>query len=113
MPSPLEKLETAFADTGGVYVNQGVDERAYFADLVSDIRSHINAPFEIRAQVTQPGFHDRVIGSTVTGMCVAHNAGYWLVYQPEQDTFYCFWGTNVAELQAPGISGSPLYCWSA
>ena len=112
-PSPLEKLEAAFSDTRGVYVNHGVDEKTYFADLVSDIRSHISVPFEINAQVTPPGFPDREIGSMVSGICVAHSAGYWLVYQPEQDTFYCFWGTNPAELQAPGIFGSALYCWSA
>jgi hypothetical protein len=111
--APLEKLETAFSDTSGVYVNHGVDEKTYFADLVNDIRSHINEPFEISAKVTQPGFPDSEIGSTVSGICVAHNAGYWLVYQPEQDTFYCFWGNNTTQLQAPGIFGSPLYCWSA
>lgn len=60
-----------------------------------------------------PGFPRTAVGSSISGQCVAHNAGYWLVYQPEQDRFYCFWGTDRNNLGAHGVFGSPLYCWSA
>jgi hypothetical protein len=35
------------------------------------------------------------------------------VYQRAQDRFYCFWGESPSNLGAHGVSGSPLYCWSA
>lgn len=111
--SPIEKLEAAFSDTSDVYVNEGVDEESYFADLTEDIRNHICEPFQVCAEVMPPGFPDAEVGSTITGLCVAHNAGYWLVYQPIQDRFYCFWGTDTTHLGAHGVFGSPLYCWSA
>lgn len=111
--SPIEKLETALGDTSDVYVNAGIDEHVYFAELADDIRRHACQPFEVSAVVMPPGFPDASVGSIISGQCVAHNAGYWLVYQPEQDRFYCFWGTDPSHLGAHGVFGSPLYCWSA
>lgn len=112
--SPIERLEAALSDTSDVYVNEGVDETSYFADLREDIRRHIAShPFEVSAEVMPPGFDDAEIGSIVSGLCVACDSGYWLVYQPEQDRFYCFWGEDAAHLGARGVSGSPLRCWSS
>ncbi len=111
--SPIEKLEKALSDTSDVYVNEGVDEQSYFAELAGSIRRHLCEPFQVTAEVMAPGFEDAKVGSTVSGWCVAHNAGYWLVYNSAQDRFYCFWGTDAAHLGAHGVSGSPLYCWSA
>ena len=111
--SLLEKLEAALADTSGVYVNDGIDAQSYFSGLVSNIRAHICTPFPLSATVMPPGFPSVSVGSNISGQCVAHNSGYWLVYQPEQDQFYCFWGTDQSNLGAHGVFGSPLYCWSA
>lgn len=111
--SLLAKLELALADTTGVYVNPGVDAASYCAELASDIRKHICSPFPLSATVMPPGFPDAEVGRFVSGQCIAHNAGYWLVYQPEQDRFCCFWGSNQSNLGAHGVFGSPLYCWSA
>lgn len=112
--SPLTKLEAALADASGVYINDGVDSQAYLSGLAADIRAHICTPFPLTATVMPPGFPDASVGSVISGQCVAHNAsGYWLVYEPEQDRFYCFWGTDSDNLGAHGVFGSPLYCWSA
>lgn len=111
--SPIEKLEAALSETSDVYVNAGVDKASYFAGLADSIRRHLCEPFQVTAEVMPPGFEDEKVGSTISGLCVARSAGYWLVYRPEQDRFYCFWGTDAAHLGAHGISGSPLYCWSA
>ncbi len=111
--SPIERLESALSDTSDVYVNAGVDEVSYFANLAEDIRRHICEPFRVSAEVMPPGFEDAEVGSIISGLCLAHDAGYWLVYQPEQDRFYCFWGADPAHLGARGVSGSPLRCWSA
>ena len=111
--SPLAKLKAALSDTSGVYINAGVDAQSYLSGLASDILANLCTPFSLSATVMAPGFPDAAIGSTITGQCLAHKMGYWLVYQPEQDQFYCFWGTDPASLGAHGVFGSPLYCWSA
>ena len=109
----LARLESAFTDTSDVYVASGLDAPEYFAALEADIRSHVCTPFPLSATVMPPGFPDFQVGEIVSGHCVAHNAGYWLVYQTDRDAFYCFWGLDPADLGAPGVFGSPLYCWSA
>jgi hypothetical protein len=111
--SPLSKLEAALSDTADVYVNTGVDPAAYFARLTDSIRKHLCEPFLVRAIVQEPGFPDAAVGSTISGHCIAHTDGYWLVYQSQQDRFYCFWGQEPSNLGAHGVFGSPLYCWSA
>jgi hypothetical protein len=111
--SPLKKLEAALSETADVYVNAGVDPTAYFARLAANIRQHLCEPFHISAVVQEPGFPDAEVGSVISGQCVAHAAGYWLVYQSQQDRFYCFWGQDPNNLGAHGVFGSPLYCWSA
>jgi len=111
--SPLAKREAALSDTAGVYVNAGVDASEYYESLANDIRQHLCDPFPVSAVVTPPGFVNIDLGSRFSGLCLAHNAGYWLVYHTEQDQFYCFWGTNIGNLGARGVSGSPLRCWSA
>jgi hypothetical protein len=111
--SPLEILEARLSDSAGVYVNAGIDASRYYADLAADIRRNRHEPFSVSAVVMPPGFSGANIGDLITGQCVAHSAvGYWLVYQPEQDTFYCFWGTDQSNLGARGVSGEPMYCWS-
>ena len=109
----VEKLEAALSDTSDVYVNEGVDEQSYFAELADNIRRNLCEQFTVTGEVMPPGFPDAEVGRTISGLCIAHNAGYWLVYKPEQDRFYCFWGADAAHLGAHGISGSPLYCWSS
>ena len=112
--SPLTKLEAALTYTCGVYVNTGVDAQAYFSGLAADIRAHACSPFPLAATVMPPGFPDAAVGTSISGQCVAHNSsGHWLVYQPDKDQFYCFWGTDRGNLGAHGVFGSPLYCWSA
>lgn len=109
----LAKLEAYLHDTTDVYIVQGTDAEIYIAGLVSDIRTHMCEPFPVRATVMEQGFADAAPGSMVSGWCVAHHAGYWLVYSTEQDRFYCFWGHNPDNLGAHGVFGSPLSCWSA
>lgn len=109
----MSRLEQALIDASDVYVDASVDRDTYLASLAEDIRKHSCEPFSISAKAVPPGFLDIEDGSVISGVCVAHNLGYWLVYQSEQDRFYCFWGTELDSLSAPGIFGSPLYCWSA
>lgn len=111
--SPIERLESALSETSDVYVNAGVDEASYFERLRSSIRSHIWEPFEVSAVVRAPRFPGIPVGATITGQCVAHSTGHWLVYHDEHDCFYCFWGIDPAHLGAHGVFGSPLCCWSS
>jgi hypothetical protein len=109
----LEKLETSLSDATGVYVDPVADEKTYLVNLADDIRRHICEPFQVSATVMPPGFPDLEVGSLISGQCVAHNNGYWLVYDQRQNRFYCFWGTEPKALGAHGVYGTPLYCWSA
>ena len=111
--SPLARLKASLTDSTGVYVNAGVNPGAYYAALAEDIQRNQCKPFEVSAVVTLPGFPHYALGSTIRAICVAHRAGYWLVYEPERDEFMCFWGTSTSNLSAPGIYGAPLYCWSS
>jgi len=114
--SPIQQLEERLHDSTHVYVNSGVDENEYFADLAESIRKNLCEPFEVSATVMEPGFpddHQRPVGSVVSGLCLAHSEGYWLVYDEMRDDFMCFWGTSPTNLGAHGIFGPPLYCWSA
>ena len=109
----IEKLERALSDRTGVYIGPGVDADSYFASLASDIRANACSPFPLSATVMAPGFPDVAVGELISGLCLAHRAGYWLVYQSEQDRFCCFWGESRSNLGARGVFGKPLYCWSA
>jgi hypothetical protein len=109
----LAKLEAALPDRSDVYVPLGVDEKSYIEGLANSIRTHTCTPFPVSATVMPPGFPDASPGSIVSGHCVAHHAGHWLVFSLECDRFYCFWGNDPTNLGAHGVSGSPLHCWSA
>jgi hypothetical protein len=109
----LGVLETQIADAAGVYINAGVDEREYLDALMADIRENLCEPYWVQATVMAPGFPDKQLGDTVEGWCVAAREGYWLVYSPEDERFYAFWGTDRDHLGAHGVFGSPMYCWSA
>lgn len=112
--SPAKRiLESRLSDTAGVYVNEGVDAESYFQEIADDIRRNECEPFELDAIVEQPGFPHLKLGERVSGMCVAHKPGYWLVYRSEDKNFYMFWGEEENNLGSPGVFGSPLYCWSA
>lgn len=113
MLSSVERLELALGHTSDVYVAPGVDSESYFRTLAADIRKNRCQPFPVQAVVEQPGFDEFPIGATITGVCVARRGGYWLVHREGHDEFYCFWGTDLSRLSAPGILGSPLHCWSA
>ncbi|MFC0202755.1 hypothetical protein [Novosphingobium soli] len=110
---PLVRLDAQMSDVSDVYVGAGKDVESYIGGLERALREAVCAPFLVTAQVVEPGFPDANVGDTITGHCVAHSEGYWLVYQSENDRFLCFWGTDVDDLAAPGIFGSPLRCWSA
>ncbi len=79
----------------------------------NSLRAHICNPFEVHAKVMPPGFPFTEVGATLSGMCIAYNAGYWLVYQADEKRFLCFWGESANNLGAHGVYGNPLYCWSA
>lgn len=106
-------LESRLNDTTGVYVQEGADEVAYIASLAQSIRDCLCEPFLVSAKVMPPGFYEHADNEILSGYCIAHRAGYWLVYHPQLDRFYCFWGQDTSNLGAHGIAGSPLYCWSA
>ena len=109
----VDKLEAALADSSEVFMPKGVDSAAYVAGIADSVRKHRCAPFPLAAVATEPGFPDLPVGETISGTCVAHHQGRWLVYDDSRDRFLCFWGTDQRHLGAPGIFGTPLYCWSA
>ena len=111
--NPHQILEDALGDTTGVYVVAGEDVEAYYAHLRASIKASFINPLCVLATIMEPGFPNRATGSVISGICLAHNAGYWLVYEPEERQFYCFWGSSPESLGAHGVYGSPLYCWSA
>lgn len=110
---PLERFNAQMSDTSDVYVGAGWDAESYLAGLEIGLRDAVCLPFAVSAIVDEPGFPDTNVGDKIAGQCVAHADGYWLIYQPEKDRFLCFWGTDVENLGAPGIFGSPLGCWSS
>lgn len=109
----LEILRNRISQGDDVYVPDGTEPQHYFDVLAASILSHVIKPRRVNATVTPPGFPDAPAGSSISGWCVASREGYWLVYQPQIDRFCCFWGSEEHHLTAPGIYGSPLYCWSA
>lgn len=113
MSAPLDVLNSRLTDHTGVYVENGADENAYLLELAEDIRANICQPLEVHAIVMSPGLPGYEDGDEITGWCVAKARGCWLVYRPEDDLFYAFWGENKEKLGAHGVFGSPLYCWSA
>lgn len=106
-----EKLESDLLDTSGIIVPKGEDEEAYFERLRENIRSHATEPLLISAKVVEPGFKHRALGSVVTGYLLAQTQGYWLIVEPDEGQYYCFWGTESDNLGAYGVCGNPLYCW--
>jgi hypothetical protein len=97
-----------------VYINAGVDEDKYIAGIEANLRAHLCEPYQVSAEVMEPGFPFAEVGESISGTCIAEHAqGYWLVYQEERNRFLCFWGTERNALGAHGVYGSPLYCWSA
>jgi hypothetical protein len=113
MKDPLEVLKSRLGDGADVYVGRGVVAGDYLAGLAEDIQANVCEPFELHAIVMAPGFPDFSDGEEIAGLCVASSQGRWLVYRPEDDLFYAFWGKNKEKLGARGVFGSPLYCWSA
>ena len=111
--SRSDKLENSLLPAADVPIPRGVDSQSHLAALTEDLMGNICEPFTVSAAVMEPGFPDIPVGDSISGYCLAKRNGYWLVYQPDQHRFYCFWGTEVGNLGAHGISGSPLYCWSA
>src|ERR1043165_224961 len=99
----LDRLEAALADSSEVYIPKGVDRAAYVAGIADSIRKNRCAPFPLAAVVTDPGFPDLAVGETISGTCVAHYQGRWLVYEELRGRFLCFWGTDRGNLGAPGI----------
>lgn len=113
MSEIFEVLEARLVDRTGVHVAAGGDATKYFVELAADVRRNACQPFAVSATVMAPGFQGFDTGEKISGLCVAKADGYWLVYRPEDDLFYAFWGTRQEDLGAHGVFGSPLYCWSA
>ncbi|HEY1090568.1 MAG TPA: hypothetical protein VGE47_05705 [Burkholderiaceae bacterium] len=107
------KFEAAVNSTDDVVVGDGVDRSVYLAELADDIRAHMCKPFLVEAEVMAPAFPFAKVGEHLSGYCIAFATGYWLVYQPDADRFFCFWGESPETLGAHGVFGSPLGCWSA
>jgi hypothetical protein len=110
---PLARLDAQMSDVTDVYVGAGSNAESYIAGLERALREAVCTPFPVTAKVDEPGFPEANIGDQITGQCVAHSEGNWLIYQSEEDRFLCFWGADVDNLGAPGIFGSPLGCWSS
>jgi hypothetical protein len=104
-------LEAALADTSGIIVPKGEDEATYFEKLRSSIRAHATAAEKVSAIVVEPGFSHRELGTKITGYLLARSEGYWLVFEPDEGEYYCFWGSDADSLGAHGVCGNPLYCW--
>lgn len=109
----LRRFEEEISSTDDVFVSKHQNTSAYLTDLETGLRASMCAPFKISARVTEAGFEGVDLGDTISGTCIAEANGYWLVYQPEWDSFVVFWGTQKDHLGAPGIEGSPLACWSS
>lgn len=105
------QLEVDLFDTSGIIVPKGEDEAVYFERLRNSIRQHATSPDWISATVVEPGFQHRELGSTITGFLLATTKGYWLVFEPDEREYYCFWGVDRNNLGAYGVCGNPLYCW--
>lgn len=113
MNAIVEILESRLADGTGVYVPDAMDPVVYFSELAEDIKRNACEPFQLSATAMAPGFPHVSDGERISGFCAAKSDGYWLVYRPQDDMFYAFWGLDKENLGAPGIFGPPLYCWSA
>lgn len=108
-----EQLHVALNRTDDVCIRQGDDVDRHCEPIRADILASACEPFWVMATVMPPAFPHFSSGQSISGWCVAHKAGYWLVLNPEDSNFYCFWGHTPEQLGAHGICGSPLYCWSA
>lgn len=104
-------LEESFNDTEMVFTSHVSDPDEYIKNAIKSIRDSACDPFVVKAFVKDPGFEGKSIGDAVQGYCVAKSRGYWLVYQPEDEVFYCFWGESEENLGAHGVIGGALECW--
>jgi hypothetical protein len=110
---PRAKLHAALAEESDVFTGHISDPAKYIANARERLIESECEPYFVSALVMPPAFPDHAEGETIGGYCVAKREGYWLVYSPEEDRFYCFWGTHERSLGAHGIYGSPLSCWLA
>jgi hypothetical protein len=106
-----ERLEVDLLDTSGIIVPKDEDEADFYERLRASVRENATEPEWISATVVEPGFQHREIGSTISGHLLARADGSWLVFEPIEREYYCFWGATQEKLWAHGISGNPLYCW--
>ncbi len=106
----VQALDKALAAEGAdLYVPSNSDATS----VEASIRTHLCEPVWLTATVEEPGFPFAAVGEVLAGYCIAQTQGYWLVYQPEEQRFLCFWGTAPENLGAHGVFGNPLYCWAA
>lgn len=110
------RLEQAMTDDPPVIVPRGRDAQAYFEELRLSIRECATEAIRVTAVVVEPGFKNKALGSTITAHLLASSGqagqvGYWLVYEENEDEYYCFWGPDVDNLGAHGVAGNPIYCW--
>jgi hypothetical protein len=97
------------AEGEGICVPPNADPTKTRADIVANLCE----PREVEAIVVEPGMPFADVGAKIKGICIAHASGYWLVYQPAEERFLCFWGKDESNLGAHGVYGNPLYCWAA
>src|SRR5689334_4510564 len=96
----LVAFEEALAREGeGIYVPPHTDR----GQVEAAIRSHLCTPFQVMGKVMPPGFPFAEVGQSLSGFCIARSAGYWLVYQPEEQRFLCFWVASPESLGAHGV----------
>lgn len=105
------QLETDLADTSGIIVPKERVDTEYFESLRASIRENARPVELLSASVEEPGFRHRALGSTVSGYLLASTGWYWLVFEPQEKQYYCFWGSDRNNLGAFGVCGNPLYCW--
>ncbi|MGM3213473.1 hypothetical protein ACS229_27510, partial [Klebsiella pneumoniae] len=81
MSNLIDLLESRLADGADVYVDAGVSPSEYLEELANDIRRNACQPFELSAVVMAPGIPGFDDGEVISGMCVAKDAGRWLMYR--------------------------------
>jgi hypothetical protein len=98
-----EKLEIAMESDPPVIVPKGRDEKEYFEGLRASIRECATPAIQVTAAVMEPGFEGKELGSAIAGYLLAKSldpVGYWLVYQPDENDYSCFWGLDESHLGA-------------
>lgn len=99
------------SDTSGILVPAGRAPGEYFDSIRDGIRFAACPPLRVTVPVVGEDFPEHLRGTTITAWVLAGADGYWLAWRPESDEFYCFWGTEPAQLGAHRVAAPPLAAW--